>query len=117
MGSMTVKYYEQAKDYFHPHLNQFIDYYRYGGVIHLPLYHGCNPLNKNRTKKEISFDLGYHYTNPSWNRYWRETKDKYRRRSTFYWTRHMTRTNRRHLFKNKGNFVYNYKLKKYEHMP
>ena len=28
----------------------------------------------------------------------------------------MTRTNRRHLFKNKGNFVYNYKLKKYEHM-
>ena len=28
----------------------------------------------------------------------------------------MTRTNRRHLFRNKGNFVYNYKLKKYEHM-
>ena len=28
----------------------------------------------------------------------------------------MTRTNRRHLFKNKGNFVYNYKLKKYEYM-
>ena len=28
----------------------------------------------------------------------------------------MTWTNRRHLFKNKGNFVYNYKLKKFEHM-
>ena len=28
----------------------------------------------------------------------------------------MTWTYRRHLFKNKGNFVYNYKLKKFEHM-
>ena len=28
----------------------------------------------------------------------------------------MTRTNRRHLFKNKGNFVYNYKLTKCDHM-
>ena len=31
-------------------------------------------------------------------------------------TRYMTRTNLRHLFKNKGNFIYNYKLKKYKHM-
>ena len=89
MGSMTVRYYEQVKDYLHPHLNEFIDYYRYGGVIHV-----CNRLNKNGIKKEISYDLGCHCTNPSWNRYWRETKDKYRRRSTFYWTRYMTRTNR-----------------------
>ena len=28
----------------------------------------------------------------------------------------MTWTNRKHLFKNKGNFVYNYKLKKFEYM-
>ena len=28
----------------------------------------------------------------------------------------MTQTRMRHLFKNKFNFVYNYKLKKYEHM-
>ena len=28
----------------------------------------------------------------------------------------MTKTNRRHLFRNKGNFVYNFKLKRYEHM-
>ena len=27
----------------------------------------------------------------------------------------MTRTNCRHLFKNKGNFIFNCKLKKYEH--
>ena len=28
----------------------------------------------------------------------------------------MTWTRYRYLFKNKGNFVYNFKLKKYEHM-
>ena len=28
----------------------------------------------------------------------------------------MTWINRRHLLKNKSNFVYNYKLKKFEHM-
>ena len=28
----------------------------------------------------------------------------------------MTWTNRRHMFKNKGDFVYNYKLKKFKHM-
>ena len=28
----------------------------------------------------------------------------------------MTHTNSRYLFKNKGNFVYNYKVKKYMHM-
>ena len=36
----------------------------------------------------------------------------------FYWTRYMTQTRDlfRYLFKNKGYLVYNYKLKKYEHM-
>ena len=28
----------------------------------------------------------------------------------------MIQTRNRYLFKNKGNFVYNFKLKKYEHM-
>ena len=28
----------------------------------------------------------------------------------------MTKTNSRDLFKNKGTFVFNYKLKKYEHL-
>ena len=116
MGSMTRRYYEQVEDYLHPHLNQFIEYYIYGNVIHLPLYSGCNRLNRNGSRKAISFNLGYHCTNPPYKRYQRETKDKYKRRSNFYSTRYMTRTNCRHLFKNKGNLVYNYKLKKYEHM-
>ena len=53
MGSITVGYYEQVKDYLHPHVNDFINYYRYEGVLHLPLYHGCNRLNRNGTRKEI----------------------------------------------------------------
>ena len=38
MGSVTLRYYEQLKDYLDPHLNEFMDYYRYGRVIHLPIY-------------------------------------------------------------------------------
>ena len=62
--------------------------------------------------------MGYQCVIPTYKRYWRETKDKYKRKinDKFYWTRYMTRTNRRHLLRNKGNFVYNNKLKKYEHM-
>ena len=118
MEHMTVRYYEQVKDYLHPHLNDFINYYRDGDIISLPLYHGCNPLNRNGTRKEIQYNLGYRCIVPTDKRYWRESKDKYRRKinDKIYWTRYMTKTNRRHLFRNKGNFVYNYKLKKYEHM-
>ena len=116
MDSMAVRYYEQVKNYLHPHLKQFINCYGDGNMTNLPLYHGCSRLNKNGTRKEISYDLGYQCTNPTYKRYWKETKDKYKRISKFYWTRYMTRTNHRHSFKNKGNLVYNYKLKKYEHM-
>ena len=115
---MTVRYYEQVKDYLHPHLIDFINYYRDGDIISLPLYHGCNCLKRNGTRKEISYNLGYQFVSPIWKHYWRKTKDKYKGKvnDKFYWTRYMTRTNRRHFFRNKGNFVYNYKLKKYEHM-
>ena len=115
---MTVRYYEQVKNYLNPHLNDFINYYRDGNIFNLPLYHDCNRLNRNGTRKEISYNLGYQYVNPTWTHYWRKTKDKYKRKvnDKFCWTRYMRRTNRRHLFKNKGNFVYNYKLKKYEYM-
>ena len=32
------------------------------------------------------------------------------------WTRYMIWTNRRYLLRNKGNLLYNYKLKKFEQM-
>ena len=112
MGSMTVTYDDQVKDYLHPPIHQLINYYRYGNILDIPLYHGCNRLNKNGTRKEIEYNLGYQCVNPTYKLNWKETKDNYKRRN-FYWTRYMTRNNCRHLFKNKGNF--NYKLKKCEH--
>ena len=115
MACITVRYYKQVKDYLHPHLNQFINHYRNGDIIDLPLYHGCNCLNRNETRTEIKYNLGYQCIIPTYKRYWKETKDKYKRRH-LYWRRYMTKTNHRHVFKNKGNFVFNYKLKKYEHL-
>ena len=80
MGCMSVRYYEQVKDYLHPHLNQFINHYRDEEIIDLPLYHCSNRLNKNRTRKEPQYNLGYQCIVPTHKRCWKETKDKYKRR-------------------------------------
>ena len=71
-------------------------------------------MNRNETRKEIRYNLGHQCIIPTYKCYWKETKDKYKRRD-FSWTRYMTRTNCRHLFKDNGHFIFNYKLKKYEH--
>ena len=42
-------------------------------------------------------------------------KDKYNLTGV-YWTRYMTQYGIRHLFKNKGNLVFNHKLRKYVHI-
>ena len=104
---MTVRYYEQVKEYLHFHIHQLINYYRCGNIIGLPLYHGYNRLNRNGTRKEIEYNWGYQCVVPTNKRYWKERKDKYKRRN-FYWARCMTRTNCRHLFKNNGNFILSY---------
>ena len=69
----------------------------------------------------IEYNQGDQCITPTNKLYWTKTKDKYRRISSrntkrVYRTRYMTWTNRRDLFKNKGNFVYNCKLKKFEHI-
>ena len=53
MAFLTVEYYEQKKDYLHPHINTFINDYRKSNVIELLPYHGCNCLNRNGTRKYI----------------------------------------------------------------
>ena len=93
MAHTTVRYYEQVKDYLHPHLNKFIDHYKDGDIIHLPPYHGCNPLNRNGTRKLIEYSTGYQCVIATYKRYWREIKDKYKKEKKFYWTRYMTQTN------------------------
>ena len=54
MGHMTLRYYEQVKDHLHPHLPDFINDYRDGDTISVPLYHSYNRVNRNRTRKEIA---------------------------------------------------------------
>ena len=86
-------------------------------LIYLCIMAATKKNNKNGARKLISYDQGYQCIIPTNNLYWKKTKGKYKtQKKRVYWTRYMTWTNRRHLFKNKGNFVYNYKLKKFEHM-
>ena len=67
MGHMNLRYYEQVKDYLHPHLHGFINGYRAGDIISLPLHHGCNRVDKNGTRKEIAYNLGYQCVVPTYN--------------------------------------------------
>ena len=101
-------------------MHSFIEHYRCGHLIDLPPYHGCNATNKNGTRKLIRYEIGKQCVSPTWKCYWKkpsEIRPKYKKKiGVFYWARHMTQTISRYLFKNKGNFFYNYKLKKYVHM-
>ena len=117
MGCLTTRYYDQVRDYLNPQLHCFIKYYKNGDLIDLPPYHGCGKKNKNVTKKMIEYNQGNQCVCSTNKKYWRNTKDKYKiEKKRFYWRRYMTWTNRRHMFKNKGDFVYDYKLKKFKHM-
>ena len=47
----------------------------------------------------------------------KNVKTEYKRKiGHFYVTRYMTQTKFRHLLKNKGYLIYNFKLQKYEHI-
>ena len=98
---LTLRYYENIKDYLHPHKRQFIHNYRFGDIIDLPLYHGCNLVNKNRTRKQICYSIGEQCTHSTDKRYWKKTKNKYKiypDSPYFYWTRCNTQTNCRYFF-------------------
>ena len=74
--------------------------------------------NKNGARKFINYANGCQCVTPSWQRYWKKyIKSKYKTKIGFCcWTRYMTQTRDGCLFKNNSYFVYNCKLKKYEHM-
>ena len=113
---MTDEQYDQIKDYVHPKMHTFIEHYRCRHLIDLLPYHGCNATNKNGTRKLIRYEIGKRCVSPTWKWYWKkpsEIKPKYQKKiGVFYWTGYITQTNSRYLFKNKGNFVDNYKVKK-----
>ena len=118
MTVLTVEYFNKIKDYIHPNLQKIVKDYEDGNVITLPPFHGYGHRNKNGTRKLIDYACGYWCVTPSWRNYWKkDVKAKYQRKiGDFYVTRYMTQTKFRHLLKNKGYLVYNYKLQKYEHI-
>lgn len=118
MTVTSVEYFELIKDYAHPNVERFVNDYKNGNKIIFPPFHGCGHRNKNGTRKFINYTNSYQCINPSWKLYWKKNvKTKYKTKIGFcYWTRYMTQYRDRFLFKNKGYFVYNHKLKKYEHM-
>ena len=114
---MDATYYNATKDYLHPSIHSLVDHYRSGDLIDLPPFHGCNHINRDGTRKLMKYEMGEQYILPTWKRYWRKPKTKFGRQIGFcYWTRYLTQTRFKYLFKNKGNFVYNYKHKRYGHM-
>ena len=114
------EYYQNVKDYLHPNIHTFVNHYRDGNIIRFPNYHGCNHKNKNGNRKIIKYELGEQCIKHTNKPYWKKAKEKYKRghlnNNRQYWTRHLTWTRQRRLFKNKGNSVYNDQLKKFEHM-
>ena len=52
MGCFTARHYDQVKDYSHPQLHSFVNYYKQGNLIDLPLYHGCDKKKKKK-KMEV----------------------------------------------------------------
>ena len=115
---VTVEYFNKIKDYIHPNLQKIVKDYENGNVITLPTFHGCSHRNKNGTRKLIGYACGYWCVTPSWRNYWKkDVKAKYQRKiGDFYVTRYMTQTKFRHLLKNKGYLIYNFKLQKYKHI-
>ena len=117
MTVLTVEYFNKIKDYIHPNLQTIIKDYQNGNLITLPPYHGCGPRNKNGTRKLIDYARGYRCVTPSWELLGKNVKTKYKRETgDFYVTRYMTQTKFRHLLKNKGYLIYNFKLQKNEHI-
>ena len=100
----TLGYYNQVKDYLHPCLHKFINYYKDGNRFDLPLFHGCSKKNRNGTRKLIEYDQGYQCIVST-------DKPIGEKLKINKITRYVTWTKDGYLFKNKGNFVYNYKLR------
>ena len=65
----SKEYYEDMKDYFHPHIHSFINNYTHENddLYFLPPCHGCGLKNRNGTKKLIDYRNGKQCLFPSWS--------------------------------------------------
>ena len=115
MVILTTETFNSIRDYLHPNLVKIVNNkLKNDRQIILPPYHDCGYKNKNGTKKSIDYGRGYTCMIPSWRRSWKKNvKEKYLRKK-YPRTRYRLNSEYRNLFKNKGNYVYNYKLQKYK---
>ena len=116
MAILTTETFNSIKDYLHPNLDKIVkdDKLKDNKLVILPPYHGCGYKNKNGTKKSIDYGRGHRCITPSWRRSWKKDVKKKYLTKKYPKTRYRLNSEYRNLFKNKGNYVYNYKLKKYE---
>ena len=70
MAYFTLRYYNKVKDYLHPRLHKFINYYKHENKFDLPLFHGCSRKNRNGTRKLIEYNQGYQCIVPTNKAYW-----------------------------------------------
>ena len=113
---LRTETFNSIRDYLHPNLDKIVEEGKLKDdkLIVLPPYHGCEYRNKNGTKKSIDYGRGYKCITPSWRRSWKKSvKERYLSRK-YPKTRYRLNLEYRNLFKNKGNYVYNYNLKKYK---
>ena len=116
MAYLTLKHYNNIKDYLHPNLHTVIKEHLNNNLICLPPYHGCNHRNKNGTRKLIDYGRGHRCITPAWSFSWKRNIKKRYFPNNYPRTRYFLNSRHRNLFKNKGNYVYNYNLKVYRHI-
>ena len=112
MAVFNSEHYNKIKDLIHPYIDACIEHYRHGKLVILPLYHGCDKVNRNGTRKFIDYKKGGQCLVPTSKPYWSKTKDKYKVKKV-YFTKYQTQCSIRHLAKVKVNYYCNYKLQKY----
>lgn len=116
MPFLTFNFYNNIKDYLHPNLHTIIGEHLDKDLICLPPYHGCGHRNKNGTRKSIDYGRGHRCITPTWRFSWKSNiKERYFN-NNYPRTRYLLNSKYRNLFKNKGNYIYNYNLKVYEHI-
>ena len=116
MVFLTVDYYNQVKDYLHPNLHEIVKKHTGNNLISLRPFYGCAYRNRNGTRKLIDYSRGHQCITPSWRNFWKENVKRKYLHNKYPATRYLTNSNYRNLYKNKGNLIYNYKLKTYRHI-
>ena len=112
MTFFSQECYEKMKNYFHQNVHSFIDRYTDDeGLVLFPPFHGCNLKNRNGCRKLIDYRNGKQCLFSMWY----DDKSKLKA-AIFPFTRYMDFSKDWYLFKNKGNYIFNYTLNRYDHL-